>query len=313
MVNDNVTVLNEIKEEYSRLNSIKGSQRLKLPSGSNFIKDKETITIDLSAINVCKNMQEDACAFEAWALIVKRWAGYKRVILKWKKPNTPNTIEEQHSQRFLFRVDNFTKNYRAWFFADITCVSFLSQLKTNNGEKYLLNKAGARKGIVNPNGEEAKLEARFVSGDLQVPLMNLVHADFIKRQLPVGVFESSISAGSAIFPSRKSAIDLWGISKDNDLLIFELKVKGNKKAGIISELYFYSCVMQKLQTKMFEFKKDNDSSRIEGTKKIKAYFLAPELHPLIDSVLLGEMNTPLCPDIEFHYININIDSLNLIF
>jgi len=43
--------------------------------------------------------------------------------------------------------------------------------------------------------------------------------------------------------------------------------------------------------------------------KIKAYFLVPKIHPLIDSELVQILNDGLSPEIEFDYLLFEEDSV----
>ena len=152
--------------------------------------------------------------------------------------------------------------------------------------------------------KEGILENRFVKGDLRDDLINLTNAKSIDRQLPVGVFKDKVSRDSAIFSHGKSAIDIWGLSNDNELLLFELKAEKNNKVGILSEIFFYVFLMKKL--KDGEFLRTQKGKKtlepLSRAKKIKGFLLAPSLHRLIDENLIMLLNHGSNPDIEFHYI-----------
>jgi hypothetical protein len=127
--------------------------------------------------------------------------------------------------------------------------------------------------------------------------------------LPVGVFKKSVSKLTSIFPRLKSAIDIWGISKNNELLLFELKADANNKVGIITELYFYCCIMRNVQSGRFKHEKsDGDLDMIAKSKNINAYFLAPKLHLLVDKELVRLLNVKLSPDIEIQYLQFSDNS-----
>ena len=259
----------------------------------------------LSSNAVSSNMQKDDGAFEGWALVLKRWGKYQNVIISWDKPNL---IDNGHYQRFLFRLKNFSQDFNSWFSIDKDCQIFLDDLKIKQAEKYLLNIPSKRGDKVSPN-PEAELEDRFVNKDLQEPLMNISNATSLYRQLPVGVFENKVSKSASIFTGGKSAIDIWGFNKENELLVFELKADNNEKVGIISELYFYVCVLQMVRTQTFKHENCLDKNehilKIPATKKIKAYFLSPTLHPLVDKKILGLLNEVVPDEISYHYIQFN--------
>jgi hypothetical protein len=139
--------------------------------------------------------------------------------------------------------------------------------------------------------------------------MNVSEAVSIYRQLPVGIFENKISRETRIFTGGKSAIDIWGFNKWNELLLLELKAGTNIKVGIISELYFYVCVMQRVRKQIFEYENSPDHNKhlleIQPTKKINAYFLASTLHPLVDKEILRLLNEVNPDEIKYCCIRFN--------
>jgi hypothetical protein len=63
--------------------------------------------------------------------------------------------------------------------------------------------------------------------------------------------------------------------------------------------------MQCVREGQFQFKefKTLNLNRIAGASKIKAYFLAPKLHRLIDDEkIFDDLNAGTAPNIEFHYL-----------
>ena len=44
---------------------------------------------------------------------------------------------------------------------------------------------------------------------------------------------------------------------------------------------------------------------IQATKKIRAYFLSPTLHPLVDEEILKLLNAATPDEISYHYIKFN--------
>ena len=254
--------------------------------------------------SVGKNMQDDAVAFEGWALTLKRWAKYDKVILSWDKKLYPNTDTRYgHYQRFLFRVTNFAADFKSWFSVKPSCIPYLTDLDIKVKGTYYLSSPKKSRSIIKPKGKEGILEFEYSFGKWLSDLKNATNASFLDRQLPMGVFRVKVSEPTAIFSRGKSAIDIWGINKNNELLIFELKAEGNNKIGIITELYFYCCVMQRVQKGQFKYEKVVPPiDKIAKTNKIKAYYFAPELHPLIDRTLVDYINAGTTPDVEFHYL-----------
>ena len=300
MQNHNLEVLKILRDNYEL--QVGKRRKLVLPSDLGLTIDGNTLLMHLNAESVCKNMQTDSSAFEGWALVAKRWGQFQRILLSWNKPSD---LKNGHYQRFLFRAKYFSKYSHSWFEIDGKCDSYLDALLIKDDITYFLNHPSTNRDKNDPKRIEGILENKFISGELHEPLVKLTNAEFINRQLPVGVFINKVARNNEIFPRSKSAIDLWGISNNDELLLFELKAERNNKVGIISELFFYSCVMQSLKDGMFKYEKEDQSlKRIATTSITHAYFLAPELHPLIDKATIDEINIVMRPKIEFHYIQI---------
>jgi len=301
MTSQNSEVLKKIKKTYSSTKPEK-KRNIKIPSGINLSIDDNSIKMKLSVKAVCSNMQTNNGAFEGWALVIKRWGKYEKVIISWDKPDL---IDNGHYQRFLFRLKHFSQDFDSWFSIDKECEMLLDDLKIKNTTTYFLNMPNKRgdKVLSNP---EAILEDLFVNGNLRESLMNISNAETVFRQLPVGVFENKVSKKTSIFTRGKSAIDIWGVSNSNELLVFELKADNNEMVGIISELYFYVCVLQKVRKLIFKHEnchiENKHLLRIAETKSIKAYFLAPILHPLIDREILRLLNEETPDEINYQYI-----------
>lgn len=310
MCNDEV--LHRIRENFP--NGHKSRNYLKLPSDIQFnLVGINNVEMSIHKDAVGMNMQEDKASFEGWALVMKRWGGFDSVILKWDHQSFDKTKPEYgHYQRFLFRAFYFSRDFVSWFFIAPTCIPFLSYLDIDENTTYYLNRPSKdRCGEIEPKGEESRLEYKYVCKEWSEYLKDEVQAEFLDRQLPVGVFKDpdvtikkKVSKENAIFARGKSAIDIWGI-RDKALLLFELKADGNCKVGIITELYFYCCVMHRVQKDKFKYEKFDvpNIDRIANTEKIIAYFFAPDLHPFInDQKLFDYLNEGTKPFVEFHYL-----------
>jgi hypothetical protein len=280
-----------------RLRAACGNDNVKLPSAIIFTSYGATVLMHLDSFCVEANMQENAAAFEGWALALKRWLPeITQVELRW---NFTGVDSDPHYQRFLYRAKNFQSLFQDWFAIAPANTAEFGRLKTEAaGHEFILNVASKPRAL-EPAGEsdclgcaqlsEHKLECHIVRN--QEPLCKLLGIDSLDRQLPVGLFSDRVSAASAneIFPRRHSAIDLWGVNKgDRTLFLFELKKRGNIPLGIMSELFFYAFVMADVQAKRFSFEKPN--LEIQATETIAAYILAPEWHPLIDGEMLAMVN-----------------------
>lgn len=274
---------------------------IRLPSRIDFNLDGGELTLDLPWESTIRNMQEDNSAFEGWAFVMKRWIStIRKVKIKWVDP--PNEItpnQEQHYQRFLFRVSKLEKAYD-WMEIDGSNRDSLSRSKYSGNKDLLLNTpSGKRSRNTIPKKplidyKESELEMLIVndpgiSNDFR-KAFGLVHLD---NQLPVGVFDGNVSEKTKIFTGSKSAIDIWGINKNNELCLFELKDALNKKVGALSEMFFYASLMNDVRNNIVKFDINNHSGldRISETNSINCYLLAPEMHPLIDCTVVRIMNS----------------------
>jgi len=313
MTEDNTEILTEIGPCYYK-NGDK-EIKVKFPGNISFTKSGSTVLMKISSDAILKNMQSDENAFEGWALVLKRWCKFEKVIITWESKNESD-IYIGHYQRFLYRVTNFSQDFKEWFSVEQKSIALLNDLKIKESGSYLLNSPGKNRTNApydENSNKEKDLELRFTNPPWSDELKNITDASFIDRQLPVGIFNEKIKKDNSIFTGGKSAIDLWGISKNyNELLLFELKGSDNNKIGIISELYFYSCIMRWLKSGpgQLKQKKTNDCLQMMANPgKIKAYFLVPKIHPLIDSELVQILNDGLSPEIEFDYLLFEEDSV----
>lgn len=299
---DNSEILKIVKYNYYKETGRK--RNVLLPSKISFTISVGTIKLYIPSETVIGNMQDDSNAFEGWAVILKRWSGFSNIELEWEKPTELNN---GHYQRFIFRVKEFSNAYD-WFNISPKNDSFQDDLliEENAQSTYYCNQPSQnRQDNETVHGNEAKLEHKFVEGELNKELVQMVNASFIARQLPVGLFKNEVSAKTSIFTKGKSAIDLWGIDSENNLLIFELKAENNVKVGIISELFFYISFMKNVQEKLFKYELTNDVlNQIIESKKIRAFFLTPELHPLIDVKALEILNNSSNKNIVYDSISI---------
>jgi hypothetical protein len=130
-------VLIKIREGFKESGqSERQANSLKIPSEIYFIEDGNNLKMGMSGQAVCANMQKDGCAFEGWAIVSRQWGQYKKVILKWEKPKNPSN---GHYQRFLFRVSNFSQQFKSWFSIDQKCEAMLKDLETSKAQTLLLN------------------------------------------------------------------------------------------------------------------------------------------------------------------------------
>lgn len=198
------------------------------------------ITAEANAAHVfikhpASNMQTDAGAFEAWAVAL-HVCGFREVRLSWDHSAATSRL---HYNRFLYRLEAFAKLFE-WFRCDAPPHSPFPA----SGARLFLNH-----GTVTASAKQCRSsESAFEEQLYRSPAFRREHGfaeGCLARQLPVGVFATSPPGrDSAVFPYGSAAIDLVGVSKDNTLKLFELKVSGNRKLGAFSELFFYSRLLE---------------------------------------------------------------------
>jgi len=303
------------KEILETLKKVVRKPSIKLPSQLDIEIIQNDLTITIPFEDTLKNMQTDSAAFESWAIIVKRWIeNINRVIIKWDEHILDN--EKLHYQRFLFRAKRFSEVF-SWVNIHKTNEDCFRKLKTDNGRKIIVNTSKEKRS--SGGGEKIEKELNeYKENELEELILSDIKTceqfkrkfdlNFVDNQLPVGVFEGEISEATRIFPGRKSAIDIWGINNENEICLFELKTAKNKKVGALSEMLFYSFVVQDIVQGVMKF----DSTTYEGLQKIQeaknvnCYLLAPSTHPLIDRKVFSLLNKSTSK-IEFGNVKINDD------
>lgn len=274
---------------------------LRLPRDLHICSNGNKLTIKLSKEFTCKNMQVDSASFEGWALVLKRWLkDINEVAIEWDVPDKNNIKENenQHYQRFLYRVIKFTDTI-TWAKVVSKNKECLQHSKVYNGKKNVLN--------VPSKSRTRKIESKTLIELSENELENIILSDsnifehfknkfdlkLADNQLPVGVFDEVKSNKTKIFTGGKSAIDIWGITNDGKTCcLFELKDAGNKKVGALSEMLFYSFVIKDVNDGKMEFHSLTYPGLKEVTEaeKVECLLLAPNRHSLIDAGVFQLMN-----------------------
>lgn len=328
-----------LQKNYESKASIK-NKHIKFPRGINVFFDNNKVTIEMKSEvgkGIFSNMQKDDAAFEAWCLIIRYWINEFRnaeFTVTWEKP-TDGDKNEPHYQRFLYRVEKF-KQLFDWFTLDSYHNGILKQdSKIKQAKTLFLNRPGdirstPYKKITDKSFDELSendIERMFAS--LEGPRERLAAAsgakqDTVSYQLPVGIFQDKVTKkpkGNLITPALKSAIDLWAIGENDEktLLIYELKkIKGASKnsVGALSELLFYAMTMSDVQNGLiaYEEKKkitEQDITCIQKTKKIKAFLLLNNPHPLLSQNVFSVHNIKNISSVEClkYDRNLNITKL----
>lgn len=245
------------------------------------------LTIKVSEEGLKSNMQENAAAFEGWALALKyHLAGeIDKVVIDWDKLAVFIPQERLHYNRFLYRLAKFTATY-PWASSAKPIEALPSRLVCNYPDY---------EAALAPSQEEAKLECQVVEEK-----RNNVEA--IGRQLPVGLFKGTVSESTRF--TADGALDIWAAQKD-ELSIYELKTASNERIGIISELMFYTHVVNDLlrheinyepsdaleKSKKYRgFGKFYELYKKQAVRKINAIFLSEQLHPLMTTGFIDFIN-----------------------
>ena len=237
-----------IKQQYKDCNFNRSGSYIKLSDYTeiNIQGDELHITIlPLTKNPVSKqNMQETGCAFEGWAICLKAWLAdqIKTVKLDWTTPQKKlSENEEQHYNRFLYRVIKF-KEWYDWFDYNPEKqneINFFCELIKGSTNNYSTKKADE-----GDKDNENKVEYNLINNEAnKQKLAKALNLDLMWHHLPVGVKKAD---DSNLFPGSKSAIDIWGITQDNILKMIELKYN-NDMIGIISELFCYCNIMNDIR------------------------------------------------------------------
>jgi hypothetical protein len=293
-----------LKELKARTNT----SRLTLPKHLHVEEQNGVVTLSLATAEgtasrgVTANMQQDASAFEGWAVGLKAVVPEWNFCLNWA---APKNAANGHYQRFLYRVKKFSAYYGDWFSIAQGCSTQALRIKDN--ETYQLNAPSkTNNGRTNDSALSAEnfIENKIIK-DSDSPLKHAFKIAKLERQLPVGVFCGKVENKTAIFTHGKSAIDIWGITSAAELVIFELKAPGNEKVGAISELFFYAMVLADEQAGLLTREK-SPGELLRKTTSLKALLLASAAHPLITNRVFDLLNSPFkrnaaLPKIEFGY------------
>jgi len=275
-----------------------------LPSGYDYFISNKVLTLKLSSVGVCENMQKDISAFESWAIVLKHYCSkhINEVVIEWEEPESEN----EHYNRFIYRLTRFVQTY-SWAKTSRQIPVMPSLLCCSAPNNNTAPKEAYKK------DSEDWLENEFVE-------KNAKKYDAIDHQLPVGLFDGKATSKTRFTPGRNSQIDIWGI-KGDEFTVFELKKPGNKPLGIISELMFYANVISDLlnhtilvderkarraiENKYRGFDKFYEVySGYKHISQIRAVLLADEFHPLITKKLLDEIND----SVRFRCLNITFET-----
>ncbi|MEI8203045.1 MAG: hypothetical protein WCH34_08550 [Bacteroidota bacterium] len=271
-----------------------------------------------------ENMQENSAAFEGWCLVLKAHNVCDKIIFSFKRVfidenNYCNnlTSTQQHYIRFLYRLNKFQQQFNSWFEISSINTGDLQVFRDKFINTIKINNIPLRPSTFNVNhGLEHILEKMFVNYSELRESCGINYS--LNDQLPVGIFKESISEVNKII--NTGFVDLWGISDDNSLCIYELKIQGNIMIGIISELYFYANILRDLVLGNDNFTlirvpcdHRNYNALTYPINSICGCFLVSDLHPAIESKrdeILNMLNENMEIKYEILYYNIEEENYN---
>ena len=268
-----------------------------LPSsyGYTYKKDEKKLILLVKNKGLTANMQDNEAAFESWAIAVKYYLKeyIETITIDWERDFSNGEDGFLHYNRFVYRLAKFVQTY-SWARSAKTIPAIPTMLCCNVGTE---EAASADKHSL---GSEGWLECKYVEE-------HSMDYDVINHQFPVGIFHEKKSQTTHYTTGQNSAIDIWAI-KDDCLFIFELKKPGNKDLGIISELMFYTNILDDILSHriMYEEESENVKLAVEGDirgfkkfyeayekgtiNKIESIFLADNRHSLLSDELIDFIN-----------------------
>ena len=267
-----------------------------IPSSYGYIYDKEikNLTLLVKIKGLKANMQDDEASFDSWAIALKYHLReyIETITIDWERDFSNGEDGILHYNRFVYRLAKFVQTY-SWAHSAKPIPAIPTTLYCNIGRE----KAAS----IDKHSPESEgwLECKYV-------MDHSMEYDVINHQFPVGIFHEKVSRTTHYTTGGKSAIDIWAI-KDDCLFIFELKKPGNKELGIISELMFYTNIVDDILSHriMYEesknveyavkhdirgFKKFHEAYEKGTINKIESIFLANNLHPLLSNGLIDFIN-----------------------
>ena len=267
-----------------------------IPSSYGYIYDKKikNLTLLVKIKGLKANMQDDEASFDSWAIALKYHLReyIETITIDWERDFSNGEDGILHYNRFVYRLAKFVQTY-SWAHSAKPIPVIPTTLYCNIGRE----KAAS----IDKHSPESEgwLECKYV-------MDHSMEYDVINHQFPVGIFHEKVSRTTHYTTGGKSAIDIWAI-KNDCLSIFELKEPKNKPLGIISELMFYTNILDDILSHriMYEesknveyavkhdirgFKKFHEAYEKGTINKIESIFLANNLHPLLSDGLIDFIN-----------------------
>ena len=276
------------------LKKVKPNADIPSTYGYSYNKRTKNLTLLVKVKGLIANMQDDEAAFDSWAIAFKYYLkeDVKTITIDWERDLTEGENGYFHFNRFVYRLAKFVQTY-SWVRLAKPIPSIPTMLFCNIGRTEAAN--------IEKHSQDSEgwLECMYVMNHSK-------EYDVMNHQFPVGVFHGKVSRETHYTTGGKSAIDIWAIN-DDCLSIFELKKPDNYGLGIISELMFYTNILDDILSHriMYEesknveyavkhdirgFKKFHEAYEKGTINKIESIFLANNLHPLLSNGLIDFIN-----------------------
>lgn len=276
------------------LKKVKPNADIPSTYGYSYNKRTKDLTLLVKVKGLIANMQEYEAAFDSWAIALKYYLkeDVKTITIDWERDFSEGENGYLHFNRFVYRLAKFVQTY-SWAHSAKPIPAIPTTLYCNIGRTEDAN--------IEKHSQESEgwLECKYV-------MDHSMDYDVINHQFPVGIFHEKVSRTTHYTTGQKSAIDIWAI-KDDCLSIFELKKPANYGLGIISELMFYTNILDDILSHriMYEesknveyavkhdirgFKKFHEAYEKGTINKIESIFLANNLHPLLSDGLIDFIN-----------------------
>lgn len=274
-----------------------------LTSEIGFHKEGRNLVLTLNKRSLVSNMQSDVGAFEGWALCLfaNNPGIYDKILIQWypidnfDQEGIISDAERGHYYRFLYRAYKFQENYpeTVEFQPSVSSIFDVDEF-----QDWVLNY---------PKGEsrESQKTNKNAEAHLERELLDIMQNafDYCDHQLPAGLFYRDISKKTARCSGGLGQIDLWSV-QNGSLNIYELKNDVNLSVGIISELMFYTNVMNDFRMHKFNYpaefvrkrkfyrhsKELYDSISKDEISHVNGILLANNLHPRITDSVINLMN-----------------------
>jgi len=305
--------------------------------------DSKDATLEIYIKFPMENMQDNAADFEAIAFSAWSIKSGLKITLKFDSVdwggqfpltnylNRQNKTEEmscyQHYMRFLYRACKMKSLYKNFSIhkdnaSEVTLFENLfEQAKCDKNLCMTLPESQSEVKKENKLTEN-HLEKWFVikTGDDNDtnPVVQKLKSDTnvgqLYDQFPCGLFYDKFPPEEENRIFNRGCFDLWGVDTNNNICLFELKKPSNKNLGIISELFFYSCIfkdfkdpnIEKSYTKLRGF-----DLFLSANNKVKAYFLVPIFHSFIEKHIdkIIDVMNQRNDDVEYGYVKFDVNDI----